>query len=161
MRRISFLFLITFVFFLLELVFAEFFGRWFKPNLLLLLVVYFSLSWGIRQGLFVACVAGVLKDSMSAGVFGIHFFSFVLCAYAVAAINKYFYRPDTSSARLLVTFGITVLYALVNYFLVSLFQSVNFFAAFRFVMFSEIILTTLLAAFIFKRVRRCVLRLSV
>ena len=76
MRRIIFVPVCVFLFFLIEFILFNMFGSWFMPNLLLLLVIYFNFSSGIRYSIFAAVLAGILKDCFSVDVFGLNIFYF-------------------------------------------------------------------------------------
>jgi rod shape-determining protein MreD len=81
MRKIGLVTLFVFLFFLAEFFLFNMAGRWFLPNMLLLSIIYFNLAFGIRYSILAAVLAGTLKDSFGAGIFGLNIFVFVVCAY--------------------------------------------------------------------------------
>ena len=162
MKKIYVILVITFIFFLLEFILANFFGRWFKPNLLILLVIFIDLQLGIRFGIFAAILAGLLKDSFSTGVFGINIFSFILCVYTASLLRRYFfYDVEFGFLRILMAFLMSFLNIVVSYILNSMFSRIDFYQMLIFVMLPEVLATTLVASSIFRGLKRCVLKLSV
>ena len=161
MRRIFFILLLTFVFFLLEFILYNSFGRWFKPNLLVILVVYFNLAFGIRYSLIAALFAGIWKDSFGINIFGLNIFAFIFCAYLTILLKRYLFHMGSSGSRVLIVFLVSVFNILILYILISIFSEVNFGETVVYVLLPEVILTTLLTGYIFKILRKCVLRLSV
>ena len=162
MKRILTIAAITAAFFITEFVLGNFFGYWFKPNLLLLLIIFIDLHLGVRYGLFVAILAGLLKDSFGAGIFGINIFSFILCVYITTLLRRYlFYQVEFGFLRILMAFLMSLFNILVAYALSSLFGWIDFFQMVVFVLLPEVLATTAVAAFIFKWLKLCVLKLSV
>ena len=162
MRKIFLITAITFIFFLIEFVFSNFFGCWLKPNFLILLIIFVDLHLGIRYGLFVAILAGLLKDSFGIGVFGVNIFSFVLCVYVTTLARRYFfYDVEFGFLRILMAFLMSFLNIVVSYILNSMFSRIDFYQMLIFVMLPEVLATTLVASSIFKGLKRCVLKLSV
>ncbi len=162
MKKVTLITAITLLFFLLEFIFADFFGRWLKPNFLILLIIFVDLHLGVRYGLFAAILAGILKDSFGAGVFGIHIFTFILCVYVTTLMRRYlFYDVEFGFLRILMAFLVSVFNIMVGYLLKSLFTPIDFYQMAVFVMLPETLATTFVAAFVFKELKRCVLRFSV
>jgi rod shape-determining protein MreD len=153
--------MVTFIFFLGEYVLFHLFGRWFKPNLLILLIIFFNIILGTRFGLFVAVLAGLIKDCFSTAEFGLYLFSFIICAYGLAIIKRYFYQLDSSFFRLLIAFALSLTHALVVYGLGFLSDGVDFYAAVIFVILPEVLATVLVARYIFNKLQTCVLKFSV
>ena len=161
-RRITFILLTVVVLFLCEFILFYFFGRLFKPNLLIILIVYLTLAWGVRYSLVAAIAAGALKDSFILGAFGTNLFSYTVCACTVALMNRYVYRPDAAGAKVAVVAIAALLHLTMTYFLSLLSGALglnNFGQAFRSVMVPEIIATSAVALFVWRRLRICVLRL--
>ena len=106
MRKILLIPVCVFIFFLVEFFLFNLAGRWFMPNLLLLVIIYFNLAFGIRFSIFAAVVAGLLKDSLTTGIFGFNIFSFVLCAYMTTILKRYLHYVASRRSRLLLVFFI-------------------------------------------------------
>lgn len=161
MRKIIFIVLSVLVFFLIEFSFFNMGGRWLMPNLLLLAIIYFNLAFGIRYSILAAVLAGVFKDSFGAGIFGIHIFAFVLCAYMATILKRYLHYVASRRSRLLLVFCVTAIHALTHFCLQAMFGTVNVIEFFQFVFIPEIATTLLITSFTFTQLRKCVLKLSV
>lgn len=162
MRKINIITVIVFVFFLVEFVLGNFLGRWFRPNLLILLIIFIDLHLGVRYGIFVAVLAGLLKDSIGAGFFGMNIFSFVLCVYVTTLVRRYiFYDVEFGFLRILMAFLMSAVNLLIIYVLNSLFGFIDFTQAVLYVMLPEVLATTIISSLIFTGLKRCVLKLSV
>ena len=161
MKRFFLLTAITFGFFLLEFVFYHLFGRWFKPNFIILLVIFFNVFFETKYSLFVAIVGGILKDSFSTIGFGTYTFSFIVCSYLVTLIRKYFYQVESGYLRIVVV----VVLCFVNSLIVG---AVSFSSGFfrleeiaMYVLLPEALATIVVAVYTFQKLRLCVLKLSV
>ena len=161
MRRFFFIACLSFFFFLFELILFNYFGRWLKPNLLLLLVIYTNLAFGVRFSLVTALLAGLWKDSFTINVFGMNIFAFIFCSYMTTLIKRYLFHMGSSSSRVLIVLGVAIFYNLILFVLNSLFSDFDFWQMFIYVLLPDVITTTLLTNFIFRSLRRCVLKLSV
>ncbi len=162
MKRAYLLLGMTLAFFLLEFVIANFLGRWLKPNLLILLVIFVDLHLGSRWGIYTALMAGILRDSFTTGVFGVHIFAFVFCVYVITLIRKYLlFDTEFGFLRILMALVMSILNVSVVYILLSLFKTIDFRQMMAFVMLPEVVMTTLVASIVFKELKKCVLKLSV
>ena len=162
MKKIYSLAAITVVFFLAELVFMTVFGRWLRPNLLILLIIFIDLHLGVRYGIFVALLAGLLKDSFSAGPLGMHTVSLILCVYIITLIRRFiFYDVEFGFLRILMAFVMSLLNVIIYYCLYAMLFTVDFAQMVVFVLLPEVLATTAMAALVFRELKRCVLKLSV
>lgn len=149
MPRILAIAIIGLVFFLLELIISTFLAGWLKPNLLLLLVIFFNLAMGIRYSLVAAMVAGIISDCFSTNVFGFYLFLFIFCAYMTTFIKRYLYEVGSSSSRIMLVFLVCIVNVVTHYILNSIFFQISFWQAVWHVMLPEVVITTLAAGFIF------------
>lgn len=66
----------------------------FFPNALaffnpyVILVVYYSMGGHLSGAIFAGVIAGLVQDSFSGAIFGLHAFSLTVCAYLVAYVNS-------------------------------------------------------------------------
>ena len=88
MRKVLFSIVFSILFFFGEFLIFNLVGRYFIPNLLLLLVVFITLAFGIRHGILTGIVCGLLKDSFSGSIFGMNIFVFVLCAFSAVFLKR-------------------------------------------------------------------------
>ncbi len=161
MRKILLITILALLFFLIEFLFFNLLGSWFKPDLLVLLIIFSDLSFGVRYGLFTAFLSGVLKDSFSSHLFGIHIFSFVICAFMTIVLRRYLFQTNPYSLRILLAFTISFLNAFLLYVLNSMFLPLDLYEAFYFVIVPNVLITTLAAGTTFRNLRKCVLRFCV
>lgn len=159
MRKIVFVAVCVFVFFLAEFFLFNMMGRWFMPDLLLLLVIYINLAFGIRYSLAAAVLAGILKDSFGTGLFGLSIFSFVVCAYATIPLKRYLHYTVSRRSKLLLVFFVTVIHFTVNICVRAMFfEEINALHIFKYVFVPEVVTALIAASFIFTQLRKCVLR---
>ena len=159
MRKAILIAVFVFLFFLIEYFLFNMAGRWFMPNLLLLVVIYFNLAFGIRYSLFAAILAGILKDSFSTNLFGLNIFTFVLCAYMTTFLKRYLHYVASRQSRLLLVFFITTIHVMIQLCLHVMYEKVDLVQIFKYVFIPEIITTLIVTSFIFAQLKKCVLKL--
>ena len=107
-----------------------------------------------------AILKGILKDSFGAGIFGVHIFSFVLCAYMTTILKRYLHYVASRRSRLLLVLCVTIIH-IVGYACLQLtVGDVNLVSVLTYVAIPEILTTLLVTSFIFAQLRKCVLKLS-
>ena len=161
MRKIFLILILCCLFFVLEFLLFNLFGKWFKPDLLLLLVIFFNLYLGIRYSLLAAFFSGILKDSFSVDVFGIHILTFMICAVSTTLIKRNLFHTGPSTLRFLLAFFISLLNVFIAYFLHSMFVNMEMGEMIRSVLLPEVVLTTWSANFVLRHLKQCVLKFSV
>lgn len=161
MRKIILIVLVVFLSFLIEFFLFNMGGRWLMPNVLLLVIIYFNLAFGIRYSIFAAVLAGVLKDSFGIEVFGIHIFTFVLCAYMTTILKRYLHYVASRRSRLVLVLCVTIIHICGYYCLQLMLGGVSGAQILLFVFFPEVVTTLLVTSLIFTQLRKCVLKLSV
>jgi len=161
MKKIALLSGLTFVVFLLEFLLFNIFGNKFQPNLLLLLVIFLNVRLGVRHSLFVALLAGILKDSFSTGAFGTYIFTFVTCSYGTSLMKLFLYHKGYGFSRILLALCMSMLSVLLVYWINSVLGFVDFPQSIRHIFFPEVLATTFISLFTLRRLKQCVLRFSV
>ncbi|MFA6378439.1 MAG: rod shape-determining protein MreD [Candidatus Omnitrophota bacterium] len=147
------------VLFFLEIIISNVFGHWLKPNLLILFIVFVNLYFGVRQGLFAAVVAGLLKDSFAVGIFGAHIFAFILSSYLVILIKRYVFHIEALALKLALAFTLSLLNVLILYFIQVLFTEVNFKDVLWVVAIPEVTMTTIVGPYCLESFKKCALRI--
>jgi len=147
--------------FLIEGVLSVIFGRWFSPNLLIILVVFFNLFRGIRYSLAAAFLAGLLKDSFSPNLFGLNIFSFLLCAYLTTFIKMYIYHSGSVVLRMFLVFVISLINIIIHYILTLMVASIPFGEMFVHLLLPEVTATVIITNYAFKKFKECALKLFV
>jgi len=161
MRKILLISVCVFISFLAEFFIFNLTGQWFTPNLLLLVIIYFNLAFGIRFSIFAAVLAGILKDSFSADIFGLNIFSFVLCAYMTTILKRYIHYVASRRSRFLLVFFIAVINVATHFCLHMMFGEINAGEVLEFVLIPEIVMTIFATSFVFIRLQKCVSKLFV
>lgn len=161
MKRLSFILVLTYLFFIVEFLLSSAFGRWGTPNLILLLIIFFNLYLGIRYGLLTAFCAGIFKDSFTIGVFGTNIFLFMSCAFLATVLRRNFYRPGSRLSRIMVTAGVVTAFVLAQVLLRSMDQDLDFGDIFQFVFLPEIFLTIVSATFVFNKLKELAVRFQI
>jgi rod shape-determining protein MreD len=119
MKRFS-LYIILIAAFLIQLLFLDSIKiAGAKPDLLVLLVVFFALFFGPSTGAEAGFVAGLFKDTYSLDIFGVN--SVLLCLVGLVAgiLSPKLFRESKLTQSLLV-FVFSVLYMIIHYFVSSL-----------------------------------------
>lgn len=156
MRKYIFILVISCLFFSFEYLIYNIVSPLFVPNLLLLSVIFFTLSMGIPMGFFAAGVAGVISDSFSIGPFGGHTVSLMLSVGVVQVLEKYVYHRGSRSSRVLLVFFVSIAYIGIHYLIQLIFGNLNFIEALRKVFIPEIVITLLFTNYIFDYLKSCV-----
>ena len=159
MRKIIVIVFFVFIFFFIEFLIFNVCGPNFVPNLLLLLVIFFNLYLGIRYSLLAAIFAGILKDSFSTNMFGIHLVTFIACAYMTTFFKKYIYHMGSTAPRVILIFLVVVLNIMMNYLLRLVFISMDATEVLRYILLPELLMTLLVATFTFNQLKKCVSKL--
>ena len=144
--------------FFLEAVIVNVLGHWFKPNLLILFIVFVNLYFGVRQGLWAAAIAGLLKDSFAVGLFGAHVFAFILSSYLVILIKRYVFHMEALMLKLSLALSLSVLNILILYLIQVLFTELNFKDVLWVIALPEVVITTAVGPFCLKVFKQCALR---
>ena len=161
MFKIIFIICVSILFYLIEFVMFNVTGGQFKPNLLIVLLIFVNFIFGIRFSLFSGMFAGLLKDSLSTGGFGINFLSFIICAYCSTIFIRFIKLQSRVLCHCLIVALTVVVNSVVQYFLYKIFINVGMGSVFVNVLFPELFSTLLVASFIIRFLKVCVLRLSI
>jgi len=161
MKRIALVSGLTFAVFLIEFLLFNLFGNKFQPNLLLLLIIFLNVRLGVRHSLFVALLAGILKDSFSTGAFGTYIFTFVTCSYMTSLMKLFLYHKGYGSSRVLMALTTSLLAVVLVYWINAVLGHVAFPQSIVHILLPEVLATTFVSLFTFHRLKKCVLRLSV
>ena len=161
MHKILIILMFVLVGFLIKFVLFNTIGGFFTPNVMLLLVVFFNLFWGIRHALVTAVWAGTLEDSFGAGPFGIHLFSLVVAAFATVLLKRTIYQAGSGSSRFILVLIVSAINLFTQYILYLMLGSMDFFQLLRNLFIPEVLLTALSAYVVFRALKKCVSKLYV
>ena len=160
-RKIAVIVFICAVCFTIEALSADLLGRWFKPNLILIAVVFFNLFWGTRYSLACAIFGGLLKDGFSANFFGLNIFSLIACAYLTTFIKMYAYHVSSKAGRVMMVFFMIIANGIIQCLVKVILSHGNLPWAFSQVLLPEVLATTIVAGYTFDKLKQCALNLLV
>ncbi len=161
MKRISFIILAVYLIYITEFILFNVLGKWFKPNLLLILVVFSTLGWGIRYGLLTGIISGLIKDSFSTCLMGTHLLAFVMAAYSSVLIRKYLYASGSYTSRISLIVFVYSSYFIITFLANLMIDPISIKQAFIYIFLPEVIITSLIINWFIYQIKRCVLRFSV
>ena len=158
MKRVIAIAVLVYCAFLAEFVLYNAFGPLAKPELMLLLVIFCNLYWGIRYSLWAAFAAGILKDAFGGGPLCTQVFVYIAAAYLTLFVRRNFYQPGSRFSRAVVAFivltGVFVLETIMH---MRLFE-VRVNEAVVFILLPQAAVTMLVATFVFHRLRDTVVK---
>lgn len=161
MKRLFFVASIILIFLFMEIVFSTHFNfLQIKPDLLLLAVVFFTVYLGLTEGILSAITGGIFKDVFSVNSWGVNLLIFMSCALLISYFKKYIYR-ETAITIFTTALIVSLLNAILNYFISFSTQGLIFQGQFLWVILPEIILTAIFAPVVFFYLKRCALRFSI
>src|SRR5277367_2694045 len=108
MKRVAVIVLVSYLAFALEFVLYNFWGQWGKPELLVLVVIFFNLYLGIRFSIIAAVFCGIFKDAAGVAPFGTYVLVYVAGAYFTTLVRRYLYQPGSRFSRAVVAFLVVV-----------------------------------------------------
>ena len=108
MKRIAVIALVSYLAFALEFLLYNFWGQWGKPELLILVVIFFNLYLGIRFSIIAAVFCGIFKDASGVAPFGTYVLVYIAGSYVTTFVRRYLYQPGSRFSRALVAFFVVV-----------------------------------------------------
>jgi rod shape-determining protein MreD len=108
MKRVAVIVLVSYLAFALEFLLYNFWGQWGKPELLILVVIFFNLYLGVRFGIIAAVFCGIFKDASGIAPFGTYILVYIAGSYVTIFVRRYLYQPGSRFSRALVAFFVVV-----------------------------------------------------
>ena len=108
MKRILIIALVSYLAYALEFLLYNFWGQWGKPELLILVVIFFNLYLGVRFGIIAAVFCGIFKDASGVAPFGTYVLVYIAGAYITIFVRRYLYQPGSKFSRAMVSFFVVV-----------------------------------------------------
>ncbi len=158
MKRAAGIIILIYCSFWIESFLHNVFGIWGKPELMLLVVVFCNLYWGIRHSIGAAVVCGILKDASSADTFGIFLLLYVAAAYLTTLIRQMLYQPGSRFSRALVTFLVLIGVFIIEVVVHMCFLEFRMTDAVRHIFVPRLVLTMIVATRVFHGLRDIVVR---
>ena len=152
-KRVTVIVVLAYVFFVFELVLNAILGSWGKPELLLLLVIFWVLYSGIRYGIVAAVVSGLIKDMLGVLPFGTYLFVFIAAAYLTTWVRITLYQPGSPFSRAVVAFCVLVLSFLIQTMLYLMHHDLHGGELFFNIFLPQLVTTMVAVTFVFYRLR--------
>jgi len=151
MKRIVVIGIVSYLAFVLEFLLYNFWGPWGKPELLILVVIFFNLYLGVRFGLIAAFLCGLFKDSTGIAPFGTYIFIYIAGSYLTVLVRKYLYQPGSRFSRALVSFFVVIGAFLIQVILTNMNHEVRVYDLVAYVLVPQLLTTVIAATFIFSQ----------
>ena len=156
MRRTWVISVFVLVFFLIEFFLFNLSGRWFLPNLLLLLIMFVNLYFGVRYSIFAAFLAGFFKDSFSTQLPGFYLLPFLLCAYVTTLLKNWVYHMGSQFSRLILIMLVSITHVFASFMIYAIYSDVSLGDVMKYVFVPQVGTTLLTAQLTFKFLKICV-----
>jgi rod shape-determining protein MreD len=96
-----------------------------KPDLMLILVIFFGLFFGVSAGLESGFAAGLSKDIFSTDIFGINTLTLVVTGLMVGLLSPKFFK-ESRITQAAIVFALALLSMLVHYITGSIISNVTY-----------------------------------
>jgi rod shape-determining protein MreD len=150
MKRLAFIGLISYLAFALEFILYNFWGQWGKPELLILVVIFFNLYLGVRFGLIAAVFCGIFKDASGVAPFGTYVLVYIAGSYVAVFVRRYLYQPGSRFSRALVAFFVVIGCFIVQAVLTNMGHEVHLGELLVYLLFPQLITTMIAATYVFE-----------
>ncbi len=152
-KRIGIIAFLSYLFFIVEVVLNDTFGVWVKPQLLLLLVVFWGLYSGIRYSIIAATFGGLIKDSYSILPFGTYLFVFIAAAYLTTIVRQNLYQPGSRFSRAVVAFFVLLATLIIQAMIYQMNYEARWGELFFDIFLPQLVATMVVVTFVFHRLR--------
>jgi len=150
MKRVAVIALLAFLAYVLEFLLNNFWGPWGKPELLVLVVIFFNLYLGIRFSIIAAVICGVLKDASGVAPFGTYVLVYIAGSYFTTFVRRYLYQPGSRFSRLVVTFLVVVGCFIVQATLANMNHEIHLNELLAYLLVPQLLTTIIAATYVFK-----------
>ena len=156
MKRVAVIALVSYLAFVLEFLLFNFWGdwgRWLKPELLVLVVIFFNLYLGIRFSIVAAVFCGLFKDASGAAPFGTYILVYIVGAYVTTLVRRYLYEPGSRFSRAVVTFFVVIGCFIVQALLTNMDHEVHWGQLIFYLLFPQLLTTMIAATYVFAQLK--------
>jgi rod shape-determining protein MreD len=153
MKRIVVIGLVSYLGFALEFLLYNFWGEWGKPELLILVVIFFNLYLGIRFSIIAAVFCGILKDTSGIAPFGTYVLVYIAGAYLTTFVRRYLYQPGSRVSRALVTFFVVIGCFIVQVVLSNMDHEARLSEQLFYLLVPQLLTTMIAATYVFERLK--------
>ncbi len=153
MKRIVVIGMVSYLGFALEFLLYNFWGEWGKPELLILVVIFFNLYLGIRFSIIAAVFCGILKDTSGIAPFGTYVLVYIAGAYLTTFVRRYLYQPGSRVSRALVTFFVVIGCFIVQVVLSNMDHEARLSEQLFYLLVPQLLTTMIAATYVFERLK--------
>ena len=153
MKRVAVIALLSYLAYALEFLLYNFWGPWGKPELLILVVIFFNLYLGIRFSIIAAVFCGIFKDASGVAPFGTYVLVYVAGAYVTTFVRRYWYQPGSRFSRGVVAFFVVLGCFIVQAILTSMNHEARVGIQWLYLLFPQVLTTMLAATYVFEQLR--------
>src|SRR5271154_2410867 len=153
MKRVAVIALVSYLAFALEFVLYNFWGQWGKPELLILVVIFFNLYLGIRFSIMAAVFCGIFKDASGAAPFGTYVLVYIAGAYVTTFVRRYLYQPGSRFSRSVMAFFSVLGCFIVQTILSAMSHDIPFYELLVYILIPQLLTTMIAATFVFHQLR--------
>jgi len=153
MKRILVIALVCYLAFALEFLLYNFWGQWGKPELLILVVIFFNLYLGIRFSIIAAVFCGIFKDASGVAPFGTYILVYIAGSYLTTIVRRYLYEPGSRFSRAVVTFFVVIGCFAVQAILSNMNHEVRFGDLLIYLLVPQLLTTMIAATYVFAQLK--------
>ncbi len=153
MKRILVIGLVCYLAYALEFLLFNFWGEWGKPELLVLVVIFFNLYLGIRFSIIAAVFCGIFKDASGAAPFGTYILVYITASYLTTIVRNYMYQPGSRFSRSLVAFFVVVGCFIVQAVLSNMNHEVRLGDLLVYLLVPQLVTTMIAATYVFAQLK--------
>jgi len=154
MKRVVVIALVSYLAFALEFLLYNFWGQWGKPELLILVVIFFNLYLGIRFSIIAAIFCGIFKDASGVVPFGTYILVYLAASYLTTIVCRYLYQPGSRFSRGVVAFFVVVGCFIVQAILTNMNHEIRLNELLMYVLAPQLLTTMIAATYVFERLRK-------
>ncbi len=153
MKRVAVIALVCYLAFALEFLLYNFWGQWGKPELLILVVIFFNLYLGIRFSIIAALFAGIFKDASGAAPFGTYILVYITGAYLTTFVRRYLYQPGSRFSRVVVTFFVVIGCFIIQAIVSNMDHEVRLGGLLFYILVPQLLTTMIAATYVFAQLK--------
>ena len=153
MKRITVIALVCYLAYALEFLLYNFWGQWGKPELLILVVIFFNLYLGIRFSIIAAIFGGILKDCSGVASFGTYVLVYLAGSYVTTFVRRYLYEPGSRFSRVVVTFFVVIGCFIVQAILTNMNHEIRLNELLLYLLLPQLLTTMIAATYVFGQLK--------
>jgi len=153
MKRIVVIGIVSYLAFALEFLLYNFWGQWGKPELLILVVIFFNLYLGVRFSIIAAVFCGIFKDASGVAPFGTYVLVYIAGSYLTTLVRRYLYEPGSRFSRAVVTFFVVLGCFIVQAVLTNMNHEVRLGEQLMFLLAPQLLTTMIAATYVFAQLK--------